>query len=101
MRNNLANKIALDRLKQSCECVYFEGNRKYLTQECGKCKREKYLNKKASIQEDFKIKKPLTQEQKDKIHEEINNRFEPEFDDYLSVKIFVCEMYGIEIKDIY
>lgn len=43
---------------------------------------------------------PLTQEQKDKIWEEINDRFDPEFCDYLEVKIFVCDLYGISTDDI-
>jgi len=49
MRNNLANKIVLDRLKQSCECIYFEGNKKYLTQECNKCRREREFKEKQLI----------------------------------------------------
>lgn len=36
-----ANKIQLDRLKQPCECVYWEGNKIYLIKECKKCKRNK------------------------------------------------------------
>lgn len=43
---------------------------------------------------------PLTQEQKERIWEEINDRFDPDFCDYLEVTTFVCDLYGIDTKDI-
>ncbi len=49
----------------------------------------------------LKLTPPLTKEQKDFIHNEINDRFDPEYDDYHSIVHFVCDEYGIDSKDLY
>lgn len=46
------------------------------------------------------MKLPLTQEQKQTIWDEIDGRFDPEFNDYFDLCIWVCEQHGIEFKDI-
>jgi hypothetical protein len=70
MKNNLSNKIQLDRLKSICECTFFVGSsgKKYLTKKCNKCKKEErhknFLNSNTKIEtvniagvnvEEFKI----------------------------------------------
>ena len=47
-----------------------------------------------------KLKIPLSEEKKLEIWEEINDRFDPEYNDYISVIEFVCEEHGITEKDI-
>jgi hypothetical protein len=41
-----ANKIQLYRIKQKCECTFFEGRlgKKFVTEECKFCKRNKPKN---------------------------------------------------------
>ena len=40
-----ANKIQLDHIKQGCQCVFFQGrSKKYITEECEFCKRNKKNN---------------------------------------------------------
>lgn len=38
---------------------------------------------------------PLNEQQKIIIQEEIDERFDPEFCDYYTVVLFVCELYGV------
>jgi len=46
------------------------------------------------------IKTPLSEDQKEKVWDEINDIFDPEFNDYNSLCEWVCEKHGITIKDI-